>query len=58
MFDIEEYNWKDSRVFVLDSDKEYIRLNSDEYMGEIYREDAIAIAEHFNIIKDKTDGKS
>ena len=56
MSEIEEYNWKDSRVFVLDSDKDYIRLNSDEYMGEIYREDAIAIAEHFNISGAKSDG--
>lgn len=45
-----DYQFKDSRVCVNWIESDYIRLFSDEYIGKLYKEDAVAIAAHFGLV--------
>jgi len=49
-YDIGKHKWSDSRVFIIESPQDYITLNSDEHLGKLNKNDAIAIAKHFGLI--------
>jgi len=52
-----DYQFKDSRVCINWIESDYIRLFSDEYIGKLYKEDAIAIASHFGLLVDGEKGE-
>ncbi len=53
---IETYQWSDSSVFLIDSSPEYIKLNSDEYLGKLNINDVAMMAKHFGLLYDNASG--
>lgn len=50
-FDITQHQWSDEFVSVetANTDSDVIRLDNDMYLVDIDKDDAIAIAKHFNL---------